>query len=339
MSIKAAESGREFRGLTALSNKAAESGRESEEAAEQVLEAEDKFAAAGQVLSDAMAESDTAHALLNDALQRYHSIQAGVVAAQAAATAAEAAVVAAKQRAAAKSNAASGASAAEAANVATRQKADTKSTVAGGASAAALQKLGEEKRSAAALNSTDGSERGVIDLTRDLRSACERCHRRKIRCSGGRPGHPCIRCVVDKQQCYFGFKMQLGRPSKADVAARQKVDAKSTVASGASITIAAEAANVAARQKADAKPTVAGGASAAALNSTDSSGGSVANPSRDLRSACERCHRRKIRCSGGQPGHPCIRCVADGQQCFFGFKLQLGRPCKKLKSSGTPLVW
>jgi hypothetical protein len=42
-----------------------------------------------------------------------------------------------------------------------------------------------------------------------------------------------------------------------------------------------------------------------------------------LRSACDSCHRTKVRCSGGVP---CETCTIYGNTCFYSYSGRLGRP-------------
>lgn len=45
-----------------------------------------------------------------------------------------------------------------------------------------------------------------------LRSACDKCHEAKVRCSGGAP---CQGCLISKSLCLYSFSNPLGRPKGA----------------------------------------------------------------------------------------------------------------------------
>ncbi|KAF4474668.1 succinate-semialdehyde dehydrogenase [Fusarium agapanthi] len=51
------------------------------------------------------------------------------------------------------------------------------------------------------------------------RLACDRCHARKLRCSGDLDG--CTRCLGDDSVCTYSPALKVGRPSKASMAGRQ----------------------------------------------------------------------------------------------------------------------
>ena len=50
------------------------------------------------------------------------------------------------------------------------------------------------------------------------RLACDRCHSRKLRCSGDLDG--CSRCVGDNSVCTYSPALKVGRPSKASISPR-----------------------------------------------------------------------------------------------------------------------
>ncbi|EXA41545.1 hypothetical protein FOQG_10139 [Fusarium oxysporum f. sp. raphani 54005] len=51
------------------------------------------------------------------------------------------------------------------------------------------------------------------------RLACDRCHSRKLRCSGDLDG--CSRCLGDDSVCTYSPALKVGRPSKASMAGRE----------------------------------------------------------------------------------------------------------------------
>lgn len=51
------------------------------------------------------------------------------------------------------------------------------------------------------------------------RLACDRCHSRKLRCSGDLQG--CSRCLRDESVCTYSPALKVGRPSKASMATRE----------------------------------------------------------------------------------------------------------------------
>ncbi|KAK0739366.1 hypothetical protein B0T21DRAFT_362491 [Apiosordaria backusii] len=70
------------------------------------------------------------------------------------------------------------------------------------------QMLGSQDSSSCSrqANSASGSE-----STRKLRSACDACHRAKVRCTGG-PGSTCSRCVKENTTCHYSYRAHLGKP-------------------------------------------------------------------------------------------------------------------------------
>ncbi|PON24534.1 hypothetical protein TGAM01_v206464 [Trichoderma gamsii] len=55
-----------------------------------------------------------------------------------------------------------------------------------------------------------------------------------------------------------------------------------------------------------------------------------------LRLSCDRCHKRKQRCTRTAPSdeNPCRRCKEAGEKCVFSPPLRLGRPSKRQKQEG-----
>ncbi|KAI1206363.1 uncharacterized protein F4807DRAFT_439801 [Annulohypoxylon truncatum] len=64
------------------------------------------------------------------------------------------------------------------------------------------------------VSSSDSQSRSIeraepLKPTGRLRSACDSCHRAKIRCSGG---NPCVTCLVSQANCSYSPGNRLGRP-------------------------------------------------------------------------------------------------------------------------------
>ena len=54
-----------------------------------------------------------------------------------------------------------------------------------------------------------------------VRSACENCHRRKIRCHLPKAGGACQNCSTSGSSCYFAPRVKAGRPRLTDLEQRQ----------------------------------------------------------------------------------------------------------------------
>ncbi|KAK4176251.1 C6 finger domain transcription factor tcpZ [Triangularia setosa] len=52
---------------------------------------------------------------------------------------------------------------------------------------------------------------GSSEATKKLRSACDACHRAKVRCTGG-PGSTCSRCAKENTTCHYSYRAHLGKP-------------------------------------------------------------------------------------------------------------------------------
>lgn len=61
----------------------------------------------------------------------------------------------------------------------------------------------------------------------------------------------------------------------------------------------------------------------ASLESTDRRDASSAFTNKKLRSACDRCHQWKSKCSGGMP---CTNCFGSGEDCCYSVSNRSGRP-------------